>query len=79
MLCQRLWCLAVCHFSSSGMYIHLTCQGPNSEGKHVIMYVENFKTDDIVFIGKVINGFNIALTVNVQYESRFPDNGNVTL
>ena len=79
MLCQRLWCLAVCQFSSFGMYIHLTCQGPNSEGKHVIMYVESFKTDAIVFIGKVINEFNIALTVNFQYESRFPDNGNVTL
>ena len=79
MLCQRLWCLAVCQFSSSGMYIHLTCQGPNSGGKHVIMYVESYKTDAIVFIGKVINEFNIALTVNFQYESRFPDNGNVTL
>jgi hypothetical protein len=45
----------------------------------VIMYVESFKTDANVFIGKVINTFNIVLTVNVQYESRFPDNGNVTL
>ena len=43
------------------------------------MYVESFKTDAIVFIGKVINEFNIALTVNFQHESWFHDNGNVTL
>jgi len=45
----------------------------------VIMYVESFKTDAIVFIGKVINEFDIALTANFQYESRFADTGNVTL
>jgi hypothetical protein len=46
------------------MYIHLTCQGPNSEGKHVIMYVESFKTDAIVFIGKVSDGKQYIMTTS---------------
>ena len=43
------------------------------------MYFESFKTDAIIFIGKVINEFDIALTANFQYESWFANNENVTL
>ena len=38
-------------------------------GWAVIMYVETFKSDNIVFIGNIYNVFDITLTDNFQYQS----------